>query len=1051
MEERFPFLKLNDNANDFGSAKNNEATQKTKTIKKPAELLKEGTRVLVVGAPGAGKSVLVKYLALQILSLDEYHDRLPIFIELKSISQDKFKKLEENFENLLVENIVNKALGLDENRDLIHNRLKESLKIGKVNIFLDGLDEIKAEPFFNKLCESISSFLKVINPSNNLIISSRPYAVETVFHSIKEMEIAPLNSNQIKQFIHCYYPEESTALIEQLEKREQKELTRVPLLLSILISLYRKKQVVDNRLDLYKLIINYLVTVIDKEKNVARNFNIIDPEGVLKLKLLKELAFKKIFDENVQNTQNFAGIFTFTDNQILEIAKTFYQNDLEKAVLLTKNIKSLGIIREIASQTYAFTHPTIHEYLAATVLSEQNNSEDLICQIYFNEVLVQLEVLPMAIGLSKKSANIYRQLRDLPESLGYTNLKLRIRGLIYFNGQSILLENELKCLCKQFVRLIKRHSTFQSFYEEHIFSLLSRINPLYQKFFVTPLITLSNENAVSIHARISAITALERINDERIIDELINKLSDTDWVVRDTVTETLGNIITEKSVYKIINLLEHQNHDIQISAIEILSYVKNETIIAPLLKLLNHENELIRNYVANTLGYIPCKQSIEALFKLLEDSERQVCNSAINSLEKIRDESVINRLIGLINDGKPIIRSNAIRALRRVDSEPVITVLLNLLKNDIDEVRKAVIEILPTIKDERIEDTLISLLDDSRDFIRIETIRTLGMIKSKNSIDKLLNLLDDKNIHIVQQTITSLSQIEDKKAVIPLINLLNLSFETKPDNFTFITSNIFNTLIVLKSNDLEKILLKFINYQDKDIHHQASMLLTQIEKLQNQHILENLLTDQDPAIRIRAAIHLFHKNYNNKNAEQMILEYLSCGYTNHLNRDIQHRLVYMLTTLQNKEAISLLATLAIKQNIDLSLRVYIIRHLRTIPNLKSIYRVLIEKLFICLSDKNWDVCSTAINTLVIIKHRIGNEFFNIALKNASGASNKLIRKTAIDIMGYYSNEKNLLDILQNMVEEETSSTMIKSLKLALSKYKNKIKLSLSQSNSKTIV
>lgn len=989
MEERFPFLKLNDNANDFGSAKNNEATQKTKTIKKPAELLKEGTRVLVVGAPGAGKSVLVKYLALQILSLDEYHDRLPIFIELKSISQDKFKKLEENFENLLVENIVNKALGLDENRDLIHNRLKESLKIGKVNIFLDGLDEIKAEPFFNKLCESISSFLKVINPSNNLIISSRPYAVETVFHSIKEIEIAPLNSNQIKQFIHCYYPEESTTLIKQLEKREQKELTRVPLLLSILISLYRKNQVVDNRLDLYKLIINYLVTVIDKEKNVARNFNIIDLDGVLKLKLLKELAFNKIFDENVQNTQNFAGIFTFTDNQILEIAKTFYQNDLEKAVLLTKDIKSLGIIREIASQTYAFTHPTIHEYLAAIVLSEQNNSEDLICQTYFNEVLVQLEVLPMAIGLSKKPSNIHRKLRNLPESLDYTNFRLRIRSFIYLiqTKDSSLLE-ELKEICNQLIELIQGKNIPQTSYEENIFYSFSLYDTFYLNIITEVLVKLLSNSYW--HTRLSTAKAFGMLKFESSVKYLIPLLSDSDTYVRQSVVQALGQISSNNIDYLIPALSDPDGH-VRWNAAEALGQKENDKAVEALFDALSDSEPLVVTFAIEALSNIGTTKATNALIKALSHQKISVRRSIPSILAQIGGEKVVTALSLALFDSDPVVRSKAAEALAIISTQEAIDILLNASSNSDIKIQHSAIEALATLGNSDAINSLISALSNSEDYVRSGAAFTLGNIGIKKAVDPLINSLLDKDSEVYYRTAEALGKIGDPKAVAPLVKAL-----THFDGG-------------LKSGAAAKALGKISDPKAVD---PLINILPDNHWYTSEIVAEALGKIGDPK------------------AIDPLIDTLS---SSDFNSRLRSKSAEALGKLGSDKAINPLEK-ALSDS-ESSVRSNAAKALGLIISYENL-----EHLINALFDRGLKVSFCAANSLNQIKERTPLKQFSQLLFKAANSQHNNTRKKVAETAGYYTTDEYLFTLLKYLSNNDPDKEVKQIAQEALSKYNNKLDL-----------
>ena len=92
------------------------------------------------------------------------------------------------------------------------------------------------------------------------------------------------------------------------------------------------------------------------------------------------------------------------------------------------------MLREIGNDTYVFTHLTIQEYLAATVLVKDKNLAKLFCQAYFDPTVCEMEVLPMTIGLSQShfnntNINLYELLEKLPESINFANLRLHAKGL----------------------------------------------------------------------------------------------------------------------------------------------------------------------------------------------------------------------------------------------------------------------------------------------------------------------------------------------------------------------------------------------------------------------------------------------------------------------------------------------------------------------------------------------------------------------------------------------------------------------------------------------
>src|SRR5258708_16720013 len=66
--------------------------KETKRPVKPNELLLRGTKAIITGAPGCGKTTLLKYLALQAQGRE---NQLVAWLELKAINKFRFEQAEE--------------------------------------------------------------------------------------------------------------------------------------------------------------------------------------------------------------------------------------------------------------------------------------------------------------------------------------------------------------------------------------------------------------------------------------------------------------------------------------------------------------------------------------------------------------------------------------------------------------------------------------------------------------------------------------------------------------------------------------------------------------------------------------------------------------------------------------------------------------------------------------------------------------------------------------------------------------------------------------------
>lgn len=163
----------------------------------PDELPRRYTHAVITGAPGCGKTMLLRYLALQTISR-----RLPIFLELKTITEADFDDARNDLVELLFEKAVVAAMHLQASeRNQLKGYLLARLAAGEVAIFLDGLDEVRGSSFFPKLCMAVVGFTSSDYRNNTLVVSTRPYSFQVRLEGFNELEIKPLTSQQIESFL----------------------------------------------------------------------------------------------------------------------------------------------------------------------------------------------------------------------------------------------------------------------------------------------------------------------------------------------------------------------------------------------------------------------------------------------------------------------------------------------------------------------------------------------------------------------------------------------------------------------------------------------------------------------------------------------------------------------------------------------------------------------------------------------------------------------------------------------------------------------------------
>jgi len=264
-------------------------------------LFNRGYNYIILGNPGAGKSLLLEAIMLYIsgkskeFSSEDILSYIPFYIELKKYIA--FKKRGDKGCNLL-EYLVH---SLDYSSGIIEDNLLEILKKEKAILFFDGFDEI-----FN-VNDKISVKHDIENfhtdfPTVRSITTSRFTGYNEAKFDEKEwceMSILPFNNEQIIEYVQKWYQLEE----EDAEKRDSEisdfiskmynidnDLMSNPLLLSLIVILYRNNlKIPESKFEIYQSCTN---TLVDKW-DVHRQINIEIENAILQKKesIFSDLAF----------------------------------------------------------------------------------------------------------------------------------------------------------------------------------------------------------------------------------------------------------------------------------------------------------------------------------------------------------------------------------------------------------------------------------------------------------------------------------------------------------------------------------------------------------------------------------------------------------------------------------------------------------------------------------------------------------------------------------------------------------------------------------------
>lgn len=329
-------------------------------------------RLVILGNPGAGKSVLVKSLICDILnkSYTDFKSKkatelLPFRIELRKYLA--FKKENKG-------NIIKYLLFVLDTEYLITNltehTLNEILNDRPCILFFDGLDEI-----FD-ISDKIETKTDIENfhnkyPKINSLVTSRfiGYEEAGLNESFTELRITNFNDNQIDEYVNKWYKKEeeneeirAREVNDFLSKRHEidSELITNPLLLSLIVIIYRNiLKLPESKLEIYQSCTKTLVDKWEASKDLKIDLN--NDIYKNKDKIFADLAHwqyehlssksLKITYEKAKNTvsKSLIRISLSDEENSDDLAETFMNYALRRSIYFDNN----------------FTHKTFLEYYTA--------------------------------------------------------------------------------------------------------------------------------------------------------------------------------------------------------------------------------------------------------------------------------------------------------------------------------------------------------------------------------------------------------------------------------------------------------------------------------------------------------------------------------------------------------------------------------------------------------------------------------------------------------------------------------------------------------------
>lgn len=345
----------------------------------------------ILGAPGSGKTTLLKHMALTLAVPRNRKKKLgaPNLLPILLFLRDHQNSIRDDPKILLSQLI----------RDQFADRqaplppagwLEKYIEDGKCLIMLDGLDEV-ADVATRKLVvtwvdQCIASYGK-----NRFVLSSRPFGYKAnPLSDVTVLQVRPFSSKQQEQFVHNWYlanevmssqrddpgvredaREGAVDLLERIRSSSTiSELAVNPLLLTMIATVHRyRSSLPGRRVELYAEICEVFLG----KRQQARGIQIdMTPKQIITV--LSHLACYMMFREIRE--LDHAEALSVISKPLASVNPGITGDQF------LKNVENAsGLLIELESGRYSFSHLTFQEYLASVLVIDGGIEKKMIEKI----------------------------------------------------------------------------------------------------------------------------------------------------------------------------------------------------------------------------------------------------------------------------------------------------------------------------------------------------------------------------------------------------------------------------------------------------------------------------------------------------------------------------------------------------------------------------------------------------------------------------------------------------------------------------------------------